>query len=662
MNPILYTAVETAFDSNGIGLLCDAAQCDILQDLNGQFELEMQYPVNGLHFEDIAINRILMAKVDPVSDLQPFRIYRITKPMNGVITVYARHIAYDLRGITVSPFSATNCAEALQSLKLGATTDCPFDFWTDKTTVATMKVKTPNSIWNLLGGSKGSVLDVFSGEYEFDRFAVKLHNRRGADRGVSIRYGKNLTSLMQDENCANVSTGVHPYWTDLEGSMVELPEKILHAEGSFARTKIKPLDLSLEFETQPTEEQLRARAKKYMKDNDIGIPAVSWKVEFVQLEQTDEYKGKALLDRVLLGDTVSVDFAEMGVSASARAVSMRYDSLRERYKSVTLGSVRANLADIIVQQGQTMQEKPSLSTVERISMLLTATIMGAKGGAVRLLDTDGDGMPDELYIADNKDPNKALKVWRFNYEGWAGSKTGYNGPFVLGATLEDGLLAEAVTAAKLVAGTIRSKDGKTFYLDLDNGILKMQAAELSISGKTVDEIALAEAKKLTQEDVLKMLTNDGATQGFYVVDGKLYINAELVNILNMVADHVLSEGTDSSMEIEGGKLILRENGKRCVEVYASDSPIIYMSDLDGSGNNAEMTAHHLKIGGTSVMPSVHIAADFFSYHEDLSDGGCIAAKKGSIGYLRTDSLAPTGNGNCAWEYIPSIGKYVLVKQ
>ena len=92
---------------------------------------------------------------------------------------------------------------------------------------------------------------------------------------------------------------------------------------------------------------------------------------------------------------------------------------------------------------------------------------------MRLLDNNNDGMPDELYIADNPDPTQAVYVWRFNYMGWAGSSNGYNGPFVMGATIPDGLLATFVTAAHLVAGTIQSADGQSFYLNLDENVLRM---------------------------------------------------------------------------------------------------------------------------------------------------------------------------------------------
>ena len=343
-------------------------------------------------------------------------------------------------------------------------------------------------------------MDRYGGEYEFDRFDVKLWNRRGADRGVSIRYGKNLRTLEQDENCDNCYTGVYPYWCSAEGNLVQLPEKVVYASGTYDHVEILDLDFSEEWETAPTEEQLRARAERYITDNDIGIPNVSWKIEHVALEQTEEYKGMALLERVLLGDTDTVEFPEMNVYASSRVVATDFDVLLERYNSITLGKVKANIASTIAQQNKEIQNKPSQTMVMAITRTLTERITGAKGGIVRIMDTDGDGWPDELYVADNPDPAQAVKVWRFNYEGWAGSKAGYNGPFNLGATLEDGLLADFVRAAHLVAGTIQSADdGETFFLDLSNSILKMKAMD-DLQTK-VDENQTTTEKRISEVSV-----------------------------------------------------------------------------------------------------------------------------------------------------------------
>ena len=505
-------------------MLADAISCSVKEELNSKYELEMKYPVSGIHRGEIDYRTVILAKPDPISRPQPFRVYRVVPSSAGTVTVYARHLAYDLLGVPVSPFSANGVSGALLGLRQNSAVDCPFTFSTDKTASGTFSVKVPTAAWRCLGGQEGSVLDIFGGEYQFDRWDVRLLSRRGEDRGVTIRYGKNLASLEQDKNCAEVYTGVYPFWTSMEGETVELNPPIIWAEGNYGFVNVLPLDCSEYFAEPPTGEQLTARAEKYMTDNKIGIPKVSWKIQFIDLDTTDEYRGYEHLEQVLLGDSVTVIFPEMGVNASSRVVASDYDPIGERYYSVTLGSVRSDLAKTLSQQSQMIQGKPSQSWVQSISMMLTSRILGAKGGAVRLLDTDADGLPDTLYVADNPDPSKAVKVWRWNYEGWAGSLNGYNGPFVMGATLEDGLLASAVTAANLVAGTIQSADdGKTFFLDLDNGVLRMNATELTIAGKTVNTMI---SEKMTQQNIFNALTNNGREQGIYLQNGKIYINAE----------------------------------------------------------------------------------------------------------------------------------------
>lgn len=352
MIPILYDQNETEFRTNGLGMLSDAVSCYVDFEVNGVYELEMRYPVDGRRYGDIQERSLILAKPSPHAEPQPFRVYRITAPMRGTVTVYARHIAYDLMGIPVAPFQAANAPAAMQGLSDNAAVDCPFTFSTDKETVAAMEVKVPKSIWSQFGGSEGSVLDVYGGEYEFDRFAVRLHKRLGEDRGAAIRYGKNLTTLEQDKNCANVYTGVYPYWTNADGALVTLPERILYAEGNFDHVRIMTLDLSEDFEEAPTEDQLRSRAMSYMKANNIGVPDISWTIGFVNLAQTEEYKDKAILEEIHWGDTVTVILPKMGINVSARAVKARHNVLLDRYESITLGKVKANISDTIADNSQ----------------------------------------------------------------------------------------------------------------------------------------------------------------------------------------------------------------------------------------------------------------------------------------------------------------------
>lgn len=503
----LFPSTATAFTTNGLGFLTDAISCTVVQILNGEYELQMEYPITGNHYADIQLRALIVAKPDRISDEQPFRIYRITKPLNGIVTIYARHIAYDMSGYGVTPFTAATLGLALQGLKSNAVpSGCPFTFSTDKSVNSQFTVAVPKSLWSCLGGSEGSVLDTYRGEWEFNKYAATLHNRRGSNRGVTIRYGKNLTSYEQDQNCSNVYTAVYPYWTN-GTTTVTLTEKTVDVTGTFDFTRVLTLDLSGSFQDPPTEAQLRTKTEAYIAANEIGVPDVSWKVEFVQLEASEEYKDKAILEQVFLGDTVKIEFEKYGVSATSRAVEVEYNVLLGRYDSVTLGKVKTNMADTIAAQQKEIESKPSLTLVEQIASNLADAIMGANGGSVRLLDTNNDGYPDELYIADNVNPTLAVRVWRFNYLGWAASVNGYNGPFTMGATLENGILANAVTAANLTAGTIQSADGQSFYLNLTENVLRMAALntlESTLNGNISD--ALDDAKDYTDSEITTNLT------------------------------------------------------------------------------------------------------------------------------------------------------------
>lgn len=507
MKPILYDADRTSFPAgvdNGLGVLADAMSCKVTQELNGQYELELHYPVEGIHYGEIALRAILRATVGPDGKLQPFRVYRIVPGMNGTAAIYARHIAYDLGGYVVSPFTAADAPSAVAAIKSHAMpTDFPFALTTDKTTVATMSVTVPSSAWGLLGGQQGSLLDVYGGEYEFDEWAVRLLTRRGADRGVSVRYGKNLTDLTQDASCANCYTGAVPYWRSNGITVTAAP---VYAEGDFGYTRLMPLDLSTSFEQQPTQEQLQAAAASYIKRNRIGVPAVSWDVKLALLAQSSGYEDVAFLEQIYLGDTVGVYFHRLGVDAKARVNKIVWDCLLERYDSVALGSVKANIAATIAGQQKEIDAKPSTALVEKISSSLTAALLGANGGSVRLLDTNGDGEPDELYIADDPDPTKAKKVWRFNYEGWAASSTGYNGPYTMGATIAGGIQAWMITAANLVAGTISSEQGN-FLINLDGGTIDTSATGATYKNSDYSQADLDRINQISLKTVTPTLAD-----------------------------------------------------------------------------------------------------------------------------------------------------------
>lgn len=607
MRPILYDADRTSFPAgadNGMGILSDALACKVTQELNGQYELELHYPVEGIHYGEIALRSVLRATVGPDGGLQPFRVYRIVPGMSGTTAIYARHIAYDLGGYVVSPFTAADAPSAVAGIKSHALpAGMPFTLTTDKTAAAPMAVTVPTGAWALLGGQQGSLLDVYGGEYEFDGWTVRLLTRRGADRGVSVRYGKNLTDLTQDASCANCYTGVVPYW---RGNSITVTAAPVYAEGDFGYTRLMPLDLSSSFKQQPTQAQLQAEAAAYVKRNQIGVPAVSWDVKLALLSQASGYEDVAFLEQIYLGDTVGVYFQRLSVDAKARVNKIVWDCLLERYDSVALGSVKANIAATIAGQQEQINAKPSVSMVEKISASLTSALLGAKGGSVRLLDTNGDGEPDELYIADDPDPTKAKKVWRFNYEGWAASSTGYNGPYTMGATIAGGIKAWMITAANLVAGTIASEQGN-FLINLDGGTIDTSATGATYKNSDYSQADLDRINQINIKAVTPTLADYE----------KLDVNGDgTISITDTVQIQQIINGTRTVNFTTLWRLrIDPADGNNLLKIYR-----VYHNNQTGA--DTENVVFSVGFGRASANT---IGAQYGDISKDLSVGGSVDA-------------------------------------
>lgn len=480
MKPILFSASETAFTSNGLGRL-DPTSCVVTEERNGQYELECIVPVDSPHFADIENNMILGVIPGDGMTLQAFRIYQITEPLNGLVTLSARHLSYDLSYNTVMPFTAGSVTAALLGLKTYSVETNPFTMWTDKTTAASFKVSVPQTFRSLLGGQRGSILDVYGGEYQFDNWTVKLYNQRGSDTNVTLRYGKNITDINQEQNLESVVTGIVPYWADDE-HLVTLPEKSVDSAyaSSYPYKRTVPIDFSSEWQDPPTEQQLRTRAQNYITANNIGVPKVSIKVSFVALWQTEEFKNVAPLERVHLCDTVGVVFEKYGINARAKVIKTEWDCLAERYRSIELGEARSNFASTLV----TMNDQTENEIVETKTFLqnaidaATSIITGNNGGYLKI-NSNADGQPYELLIMDTDDITTATKVWRWNMGGLGYSSNGYQGPFGIAIDMSGRIVADYVATGKLDAsiiqvGTLADFAGN-FSLDMVTGDLTMNA-------------------------------------------------------------------------------------------------------------------------------------------------------------------------------------------
>lgn len=451
MIPILYNSTEMDFTTQGLGALADAISCYVTEERNGIYELEMKYPQTGIHFEDIQNGNIIMAIPSPYREAQPFRIYKVTKPLNGNVTVYASHISYDLNKIPVSPFSASSASSALAGIKTNMQIQNNFQFWTDKTTDADFSAQVPAACRSLLGGQEGSILDIYGGEYEWDRFTVRLHNKRGDDSGVVIRYGKNLTGLNQEGDISSLVTGICPYWFS-DGTLVMCDPPIIYRQGMTAQSAV-PVDFTQQFENAPTAAQLQEAAESYIENNDIGEPTVSLDVEFIQLEQMSGFEGMALLEKCDLCDTVTVQYEQAGIDVEAEIVSIQTDVLLERYEKMQVGSIRANIAQTIADQQAQISQIGSSSVIQAAIQNATNWITGGRGGYV-IFQLNANGQPDEILIMDQPSVESAQKVWRWNQGGLGYSENGYDGPYTTAITQDGAIVADFITAGTMMANII----------------------------------------------------------------------------------------------------------------------------------------------------------------------------------------------------------------
>lgn len=339
---ILYEYTETAFTNNGLGCLNDATSCSVKETLNGEYELEMEYPVNGIHYSDIQLRRIILAKPNSYDQTQPFRIYSISKPIGGLVTVNAEHISYDMSGLPVRgavEHYAWYVDDVFDHIKNNSVYPCPFTFSSDITEEKKdISLSKPRSVKAFLGTDEG-LLSLFGGEWEFDRYKAILHKQRGQNRGVSIEYGKNLTDVTQDEACSEMYTAVYPYYYQEDDGLQRLDDDVVKILDTPYKN-VYVLDLTDEFEEMPTQDQLRAKTQEYIKENKLGEPKVSLKVSFIKNPEVIE----ALQD-VRLGDTVGVKFIKIGVDTTSRCISYDFNVLTEQYNSIELGEPTKTIVD-----------------------------------------------------------------------------------------------------------------------------------------------------------------------------------------------------------------------------------------------------------------------------------------------------------------------------
>ena len=599
MKPILFESTAQTFTTNGIGILNDAAECKVREQRNGEYELTMQYPIDGLHYKEIINRRLIYAQVTPYGGKEPFRIYNISRPLSGLIEVQARHISYDQSGIPVAPFTAANAADALKKLKSNAVVSNPFVFTTDKITTANMTVTAPTSMRALLGGTEGSILDTYRGEFFFTHFLTQLLTSRGQNRGVVIRYGKNLIDLRQEENISKMYTGVYPYYVDSEtGEITQLPGKIVAVPGTFDFINILMLDVSGDFDSPPTAQQLTLRAQSYINDNDLGTPTVSISLSYQDIAQTLETSAPA--EMIKLCDTVTVVYEKLGIETTAKVTETEYDVLRDRYTSINIGDIRANIADTIYSNAQAVEQTAIDLRTETGKAIANATqlITGTKGGNF-VFQFNSDGKPMGFSIMDTDDVLTATNVWRFNLGGLGYSSKGYNGPFGTAITQDGKIVADFIQAGALSSGNVTVGGFTLSASSLRNGLTSFDDTTHDGVYVGLDGIALGKGAFKVDKYGNLTATSGKFTGGVYAASilteadetGAGYIEGDQVD------DYTLSGGDGGNLEYD---TVAPGNTDSTLSGYVSRGTTAYGQCNGGNISSNYISVNSLATGALGV--------------------------------------------------------------
>lgn len=623
MIPILYKADATEFENYGIGALSECTLCEVTEERNGAFECTLKYPVSGILFSELKNERLIKAKPNDTSKEQLFRIYRITTPINGIVTIYAQHISYDLSNIAELMWSSAMISPSLAMRRLFTKTATTHNFKcsTDFSSAKPFLVSKPKSVRACLGGSEGSMLDLWGGEYEWDNFNVILHSKRGKDNGVVIEYGKNLTEMEQDNDFTDVYTDILPYAVFSDEStekVITLSEITLPIIDNPTRQKTLIKDFTEFFEDKASinENSLRNKAKNFIKANPLGVETPTLTVAFEPLWKQPEYS--AILERVSLCDTVTIRHSALGITAKSKVIKTIYDSLAEKYVSITLGTAKSNFVNTV---GDIKTELSEVKTkTEHFPLLIntavknaTSLITGQNGGYVVINTNSVSGQPYELLILDAPTIESAVNVWRWNVGGLGFSKNGYNGPYETAITSDGQIVADFITSGSLTAniikaGVISSFDNSSWW-DLESGEVHLKAYATNDSVNQLKGTVSAVTKKTAELQVNTERISSAVsslTTTVETIDNTLKTEQERVatvqnkiSVLEQTSDKMKStvsslttkvETIDSTLETEQERVTNAENKISVLEQTADNLSVKIEEQYVGGMNYIQNSA------------------------------------------------------------------------
>lgn len=336
MIPILYPSWQMELTDNGIGALADTIDCKCTEVLNGEYELEMESPMDGMFVSEIEVGCIIKEKPNYEDPPQPFRIYSVEKSIDGKVKTKAAHISYDTNGIPVLPFTSDTLGDTLDNINENqhVVTQSGFLISANFDAEAEFKITVPTAFKSLLGGGDNTLLGVYGGDLHYNGYDIELLEHRGYNLGICFRTSKNVIDFNQETNSDQMYSAIFGYWKGSDDDDFVCGD-ILVLESQLPIEKTMILDVSSSFQSEPTVDEVNEAVNTYLQNNNIAIPKFNMSITYAEDDE---------ITKVNLGDTVGVLIHDYRINATARCNKVVFDCLLERNESIELGDVDTGIA------------------------------------------------------------------------------------------------------------------------------------------------------------------------------------------------------------------------------------------------------------------------------------------------------------------------------
>ncbi|EPZ9216578.1 peptidoglycan DD-metalloendopeptidase family protein [Clostridium perfringens] len=324
------------------------------------------------------------------------------------------------------------------------------------------------SMFNALHNCDQSFKNRWGGEVLRHQYNLTINDKIGQDNGVIIREGKNLLGFKANTNIDSLATVLIGKGFDgITGDYIESPLK-----DKYPRAFIKVIeysDIKVRNESDSNDEgfatleeaqrEINKRIKEEFSQKHVDEVKAQYDIDFIQLEQTEEFKEYASLQILDVGDIARVYVDSLDLKLTTRVVEKNINYLNGTVLKTVLSN---NPVQVIKSDSQVISEIRNTFIKNNNSNLGDFINSMMRAG---LKNSFVINKENETYWLDNKDPNLAKNVVRINKNGLACSTTGINGKFEYGITIDGKINASMIVTGILSTILITNADN-SFEIDL----------------------------------------------------------------------------------------------------------------------------------------------------------------------------------------------------